>query len=203
MEDSNAGQNQPRQTRRQLLSQENRTALCKAALVARALGEILAHVSFSCRKTADSPICPSDARPMSGGGKPYSWETPSTESTWPVYTVTDFSLPETGPPLPLIAHTDHRDLATDRNLDKTPNACNLRSTAMHLGQLDLTLGFKKLPPLQKLFSAARSSQVAKMPIQSQTSARSFYVRFNKLCRPSIRCIPGRAIPVNEVYNWQK
>jgi hypothetical protein len=37
------------------------------------------------------------------------------------------------------------------------------------------------------------------PIQSQTSARSFYFPFNKLSRAFISCIPGRAIPVTEVY----
>jgi len=75
---------------------------------------------------------------------------------------------------------------------------------MHLGQLDLTLGFKEIPAAAKTF--LRGPKLHKYqgpPIQSQTSARSFYLRFNKLCRPSIRCIPGRAIPVNEVYKWQK
>jgi hypothetical protein len=33
--------------------------------------------------------------------------------------------------LPSIADADHRDLATDRNLDTMPNTCHLKSTAMH------------------------------------------------------------------------
>jgi hypothetical protein len=41
------------------------------------------------------------------------------------------------------------------------------------------------------------------PIQSQTSARSFYFPFNKLCRPSTSSIPGRDIPVTEVYKWKQ
>ena len=31
------------------------------------------------------------------------------------------------------------------------------------------------------------------PLQSQAFARSFYFAFNKLSRPSIICLPGRAI----------
>ena len=41
------------------------------------------------------------------------------------------------------------------------------------------------------------------PIHSQISAHSFYFPFNKLSRPFISCIPGRAIPVTEVYKWQQ
>jgi hypothetical protein len=41
-----------------------------------------------------------------------------------------------------------------------------------------------------------------LPIQSQASARSFYFPFNKRSRPSIPGIPGRAIPVTEVFKWQ-
>ncbi len=41
------------------------------------------------------------------------------------------------------------------------------------------------------------------PIQSQTSARSFYLPFNKLCRPFISPIPARVIPVAEVRKWQQ
>jgi hypothetical protein len=41
------------------------------------------------------------------------------------------------------------------------------------------------------------------PIQSQTSARSFYHPFNKTIPAPISCIPARAIPVTEVHKWQQ
>jgi hypothetical protein len=79
---------------------------------------------------------------------------------------------------------------------------------MHLGRLDLTLVLKEIPAAANFSPRPDAPQVLRMSapfplIQSQTSARSFYLPFNKLARPSISCIPGRAIPVTEVHKWQQ
>jgi hypothetical protein len=128
--------------------------------------------------------------------------------------VTDLCFPpvhslKQGPPSPSMADADHRDLATDHNLDNMPNTCHLRGTAMH------TVSLTPLSPPQgntrrrKIFlQGPKVHKYLRMsapfpPIQSQTSPRSFYFPCNKLPRPSISCIPARAIPVTEVFKWQQ
>ncbi len=66
---------------------------------------------------------------------------------------------QTGPPLPSIADSDYRALATDRNLDKMPKACHLRGTTTHLSQLDLTLGLKEIPAAKFFFNTRCSASI--------------------------------------------
>jgi hypothetical protein len=107
--------------------------------------------------------------------------------------------PQTGPPLPSIADADHRDLATDRNLDKMPSTGHLRGTGMHLGQLDLALAPQGNTHRRKFSSKARSStsikeavikDVGTVPVDPMTNFRPLFLF------PLQQTMPARPSPAS-------
>jgi hypothetical protein len=78
---------------------------------------------------------------------------------------------------------------------------------MHTVNLTSLSALKEIPAGAKCFSKTRSSTSIKdagaVLADTITNFRPLFLfPFNKLCRPSISCIRGRAIPVTEVYKWQ-
>ncbi len=116
--------------------------------------------------------------------------------------VTDFLLPYVHSlklarpcrPLPMLIIATSRPIAISTRCPMRAISAAQRCSWVSLTSLS---ALKEIPAAAFLQGRSSTSMMSATfpPIQSQTSARSFYFAFNKLRQPSIGCIPGRVIPL--------